>query len=83
MQKVQQKITEMDITQNKLAEIFGMTDSKLSKILPLFLEIILLILEFTFSPVISEMVNIYHWTDYVFTAFTKVSVRLYLVLIVS
>jgi antitoxin component HigA of HigAB toxin-antitoxin module len=30
---VQQKITEMNITQNKLAEIFGMTDSKLSKIL--------------------------------------------------
>lgn len=30
---VQQKISEMNITQNKLAEIFQMTDSKLSKIL--------------------------------------------------
>ena len=30
---VQQKITEMNITQNKLAEIFEITNSKLSKIL--------------------------------------------------
>ena len=30
---VHQKIAEMNLTQNKLAEMFGMTSSKLSKIL--------------------------------------------------